>query len=32
MGEQEWEGKGRKKREGKAGPRRGRAPETAYSW
>jgi len=31
MGGQKWEGKGRKKRDGKAGQRRGRAPETAYS-
>jgi len=31
MGGQEWEGKGRKKREGKAWQRRGRAPKTAYS-
>jgi len=31
MGAQEWKGKGRKKRERKAGQRRGRAPKTAYS-
>jgi len=31
MGGQEWEGKARKQREGKAGQKRGRAPETAYS-